>query len=134
MGTRRSRPDDRYAARLLFQFRVVGSNGKSNRRRRYEEQIRVLRASSAEAALAKAKRIGKRAEMHYRNPRGEAVRFEFVGVLDLIQLGPECEPDEVWWAMYTLLAPAERRARLIPSNQRLLRSAGWVRRNKRQGR
>ena len=56
--------------------------------------------------------------------RGESVHFEFVGVTDLLRLGVECDPDEVWWEMNRLLMPSERRDRYIPSDERLLYSAG----------
>ena len=113
----------RYAARLLFEFRVVAA-GKSNRRRRCEHQIRLIRAASARSALTQAKRRGKQAQHRYRNVRGKPVHFEFVGVTELLRLGVECDPDEVWWEMNTLLLPSERRDRYIPSDKRLLSSAG----------
>ncbi|PYM68489.1 MAG: hypothetical protein DME11_00250, partial [Candidatus Rokuibacteriota bacterium] len=72
----------RYAAKLLFQFRVV-VNGDPGARRLCEERIVVLRAPNARAALAKANARGRAARYRYRNPSGNPVFFEFVGVTDL---------------------------------------------------
>ena len=83
----------RYAAKLLFQFRV-GVDGDSGKRRLCEERIVVLEARTAKDALAKAKRKGKRGEHSHENDEGNTVHFEFIGVLELIHLGVECEDDE----------------------------------------
>jgi hypothetical protein len=45
--------------------------------------------------------------------------MEFVGVLDLIELDPECEEDEVWYEIKTSLRPMERRAKLLPADKDL---------------
>jgi hypothetical protein len=47
------------------------------------------------------------------------VRFEFVGVLDLLELGLECEADEVWYDTRQMLTPMERRESLIPPEREL---------------
>src|SRR5687767_9592560 len=87
---------DRYSVKLLFQYRVL-VNGKPNIMRTCEERMVVLRAKSAGSALSAAKRRGKSGEFQRTNPAGNKVFFEFVGVLDLLLLGPECEDDEVWY-------------------------------------
>jgi hypothetical protein len=74
--------------------------------------------------LAFAKRCGKRNETEYTNAEGGLVHFEFVGVMDLLERGAECEEDgyEVaWYDIVTLKTPFERRDRLIPENSKLLR-------------
>ena len=111
-----------YAVKMLFQFRVVGVNGQMKKRRLCEKRIRLIRATSAKDALAQAKSYGKAERHHYKNSDGETVRFEFVGVMELLHLDPECEPDEVWWEMGELLAPSERRDRFIPTDKVLLAS------------
>jgi hypothetical protein len=108
---------DRYAAKLLFQFRVV-SGRRVNRRRVCEERIVLLRAGSPKAALTMAKGRGRGEQTSYED-QGRRVFFEFVGVLDLLLLGTESEPDEVWWEFVERIRPMERRRHLIPAERSL---------------
>ena len=110
--------EQRYAAMLLFQFRVVTA-GESNKRRRCEKRLILLAAPNGQAALRLAKRRGREAQHSYFNSDGGRVRFEFVGVLDLLHLGLECEPDEVYYQLCRLTEPMERRGRLLPPESRL---------------
>src|SRR5262245_17881870 len=86
----------RYSAMLLFQFRVVTA-GVSNKRRLCEKRLILLTAPDGRAALRAAKKRGRAAQHSYLNEDGGRVRFEFVGVLDLLHLGPECESGEVYY-------------------------------------
>ena len=109
----------RFAAKLLFQFRLERGR-RSNRRRICEERIVVLHATSAAKALRMAKRRGAVSELEY--PRGNAtMHVEFVGVTDLLRLGVESEPDEVWWQLSVRESPMERKRRLVPGDPELLR-------------
>jgi hypothetical protein len=108
----------RYAAKLLFQFRVTIA-GDSGKRRICEERIIVLKAPSGRAALAKAKGRGKQSQFRYKNTDGNPVRFEFIGILDLLCLGPECEKDEVWYDIRDRLLPSERKGLIIPPEREL---------------
>ena len=110
--------DLRYAAMLLFQFRVVTA-GVSNKRRICEKRLILLTAPDGKAALRAAKRRGREAQHNYLNGDGGRVRFEFVGVLDLLHLGLECEPDEVYYQILRLQEPMERRGQLLPPESRL---------------
>ena len=94
----------RYAAKLLFQFRVT-VDGDSGKRRTCEERIVVMDAASGKAALARAKRKGKESQYRYDNSEGNPVSFEFIGVMDLLCLDPECEQDEVWYDIVERLLP-----------------------------
>jgi hypothetical protein len=123
--------DRRYAAMLLFQFRVVTGEA-SNKRRLCGKRLILLTAPDARAALRAAKQRGRKAQYHYFNSEGGQVRFEFVGVLDLLHLGDECEPDEVWYEFCRLQEPMERRERLLPSEARLQEIAGGSRRSRRR--
>jgi len=114
-----SKSRKRYAARLLFQFRVT-VNGKSSTRRVCEERIILFKEASDRRALGYAKSKGRRAENAYRNIDGNPVAFEFVGVRDMIQLGLECDQDEVWYDIKEMVGPMERRSELIPPDHRLL--------------
>lgn len=109
---------ERYAAKLLFQFRVV-TNGSANKRRLCEERIVVVRAPAAREALVLAKDIGRKAQHSYKNDNNGKVCFQFVGVLDLLHLGPECEDNEVWYDITERLRPMERRHTIVPPESRL---------------
>jgi hypothetical protein len=108
----------RYAAKLLFQFRVI-VNGDSGKRRLCEERIVVLEANPAKAALKKAKAKGKSGEHSYKNTDGNKVRFEFIGVMELLELDPACRDDEVWYDIVERVSPSERRDKLIPPEAQL---------------
>jgi hypothetical protein len=110
--------DQRYAAMLLFQFRVVTAT-VSNKRRLCEKRLILLTAPNGRTALRAAKRRGREAQHSYLNEDGGRVWFEFVGVLDLVHLGVECEPDEVYYQLCRLTEPMERRATLLPPESRL---------------
>lgn len=107
----------RYAAKLLFQFRVVRA-GCVNKRRVCEERIIHIKASSPESALKIAKKRGRDEQTSYSD-RGNKVFIEFVGVLGLIKLGVESESDEVWWELVERVRPMERRKRLVPKENTL---------------
>lgn len=108
----------RYAAKLMFQFRV-DADGDSGKRRTCEERIVVVSARNAASALAKSKRKGCSSEHDCMNSDGNRVFFEFVGVMDLLKLGPECDPDEVWYDIRERLMPMERRDTFIPAESEL---------------
>jgi uncharacterized protein DUF4288 len=122
----------RFAATLLFQFRVV-IRGDSGKRRVCEKRIINFVAQGARRALSTARKAGRAAEYRYRNLSGYQVRFEFVGLLDLMELGVECGPDEVWYDIITMVRPMERRRKLIPRAPKLnaIRSLRRARPNKR---
>jgi hypothetical protein len=108
----------RYAAKLLFQFRVV-TDGKCGKRRLCEERIISLKATSALKALNFAKRKGRLGQYQYTNCDGRSVYFEFIGVMDLLCLGLECTEDEVWYDIVKRLLPLERKDKFIPPESEL---------------
>src|SRR6266446_5390104 len=101
----------RYAAKLLFQFRVIVS-GDSGKRRLCEERIVLMKTVSGKAALSVAKRKGREGQHSYENSDGNLVRFEFIGVIELRCLDA-CDKDEVWYELVERVLPFERRAKLI---------------------
>ncbi len=109
----------RYAAKLLFQFHVA-VKGDPGKRRLCEERIINFNARSPREALRVAKLRGKRGEHAYKNTDGNKVSFQFVGVLDLMSLGIECDEDEVWYDIRERMLPMERRARIVPNDRELL--------------
>ncbi len=109
---------NRYSAKLLFQFRIdLGAD--TVKRRTCEERIILIEARSASSALAEAKRKGKQAEHDYENDEGNMVYFEFIGVMDLLCLGLECDADEVWYDIGERVSPMERRDVFIPPEHQL---------------
>ena len=116
--TKRTEQSGRYAAKLLFQFLVL-MDGSPGVRRTCEERIVTFSAVHGRVALREAKRRGRAAQHHYKNSDGNPVRFEFVGVLELLRLDPACEPDEVWYDIKERVRPMERRDSIIPPESRL---------------
>jgi hypothetical protein len=108
----------RFSAKLLFQFRVV-INNDSRKRRICEERILVINAATAKQALARAKRRGTASQYDYLNSEKNRVYFEFIGVTDLLELGWECEEDEVWYDITEKLLPSERRDKWVPPESEL---------------
>jgi hypothetical protein len=113
----------RFAAKLLFQFRV-DVDGDPGKRRLCEERIINFSARSPRDALQRAKRRGQKGEHSYKNSEGNTVTFEFVGIIDLLCLGLEAEADEVWYEIHERLLPMERRRKIIPEDKALLRRLG----------
>ena len=103
----------RYSAKLLIQFRVT-VDGIDGRLRTCEERIVVFLAKSAKHALATAKRKGVGVQHRYTNSDGNPVHIEFVGVMELLCLDPQCEPGEVWYEIRNHLLPMERADKFIP--------------------
>ena len=107
----------RYAAKLMFQYRVM-VKGSAGRRRVCEDQIIELDARSARRALYAAKRKARAKEHSYHNDHGHKVHFEFVGVMELLCLEP-CDRYEVWYEISERILPKERRSRWIPPEDEL---------------
>src|SRR5689334_8475143 len=103
---------NRYSAKLLFQFKVTVA-GREPKRRLCEERFLMFRAVSARRALAHAKRRGRESQHSYEGQGGANVRFEFVGVMELLLLGSECERDEVWYEIKRMVSPSERKDELL---------------------
>jgi hypothetical protein len=71
-----------YIATLVIAIKVEGGSDDPT----CEEQIRAIRAPSAEMAYEKAIQIGKQQETSYENMYGKTVAWEFVGLDDLDEL------------------------------------------------
>jgi hypothetical protein len=106
----------RYAAKLLFDWNPDPRTG-SRLTRLTEERIVVFAAGSATRAVAKAKRLGRGAELRYES--GHQLRF--VGILQLMELGMECAAGEVWWEFRRRRRAKERARALLPHEKAL-----WV--------
>ncbi|PTU29149.1 DUF4288 domain-containing protein [Stenotrophobium rhamnosiphilum] len=109
---------NRYAAKLLFQFRIVTS-GRTNKVRDIEERIIICAQENAELAYKYSKSYGIESEYHYKNDSGGKVFFEFIGVIDLLHLGNETTKEEVWYDIRRAVNPMERRKKLVPAKHEL---------------
>lgn len=109
----------RYSAKLLFQFRADLGEGRSDIMRRCEERIVVVQARSADSALRKVKAYAKKAEFQGEAEAGNPIFFEFIGVMDLLELGVEAGAKEVWYDIVTRKQPSERREVFIPPESHL---------------
>jgi hypothetical protein len=45
--------------------------------------------------------------------------YQFVGILELMELGIEAEEHEVWWDLYRRLLPLERSSKILPREDEL---------------
>ena len=81
----------------------------------------------SESALAKAKSIGKQGSF-----RSGGIRFQFVGILQLMELGVESGPGEVWWELSYRRRPLERREEILPREKELWVFAKPVRSDRRR--
>lgn len=84
----------------------------------------TFQSRSVKYALSRAKKMANATTHDYENANGNRVFFEFVGVVDLLYLGIECRPEEVWYDIVDRLRPMERRAKLIRSDAELLKRGG----------
>ena len=119
----RARGSARFSAKLLFQFKTCYAKGGCDRRRTCEERIISFYAENAQAALAHAKKVGRSSQTDYLNDRGDTVRFEFIGVMDLLQLGSEADTETVWYDIVERLLPFERGTRFLPTDRKLIQRA-----------
>jgi|GEM_PF-983072 len=110
---------ERYAAKLLFQWRPV-RNGISRKRRVCEERIVTFTAQSPKEALVKAKNYGKEEEFQEDEDSNNCiVCFEFVGVLELKDISLSFSEGEVWYEITEMVSPMERKSKLIPLESEL---------------
>jgi hypothetical protein len=103
----------RFAAKLLFQYQGIGRRLTATRRI-CEERIVHFRARNATEAFRIANQRGRVATNRY-----EGTHIAFIGILELLCLGIECDKDEVWYEIVERVRPLERRKRLIPPKHKL---------------
>jgi hypothetical protein len=107
-----------YSAKLLFEYFVTIS-GKAASRRLCEERLILIKSQSAERAYREATRQARESQHSYRNSSNNRVQFRFVGVMDLLHLGVECEANEVWYNIGERIRPMERRSKILPKRHDL---------------
>lgn len=108
----------RYSTKVLFQHRIV-INGDSGKRRLTEERIVLIYARTADSAYKQAISYCQDAEFRSTNEDGNPWYFEFVGILDLLELGAESDENEVWYDVRERILPMERKSVLIPNKKDL---------------
>jgi len=113
----RSLSVNRYSAKLLFQYRLEEADTEM---RRCEESTVVVKAETAKDAIRQLKKQGKARQFRYVSTEQRRIRFEFVGIMDILRLGMECEANEVWYSVYTRKQPMERRSTLVRTDSQLL--------------
>ena len=114
----------KFSAKLLFQYRVDVPGEEPRAFRMCEERMVTFQSRNVKHALSRAKKIAQATTYDFENANGDRVFFEFVGVVDLLHLGAECQPGEVWYDIVDRLRPMERRAKLIRSDSELLERGG----------
>jgi hypothetical protein len=72
-----------FIAKIVFQICIA--NGKTNNQ--FDEQWRLVEASSMEHAFAKARSIGKQQEETFLNTKQQQVNWKFVDVAEVLTMG-----------------------------------------------
>ena len=98
----RSKPNGRFAAKLLFRY---GVRGREPRRTLCEARVVVLKAETARAAWMRARQQGKQEAYSYWNAEGERVAVDFLGIMDLVDLSVLGQ-DEMWYEMFNASNPS----------------------------
>jgi hypothetical protein len=103
----------RLACKLLFQFRVIIGNSSGVFRKCEERYICIndieKDIDNVNDAIEKVFSYARKMNRTYVNPAGNKVHFEFVGVLDFILLGVECDDIEFWYDYTVRKLPMENK-------------------------
>jgi hypothetical protein len=78
-------PESRWYAAIVILKSVAGPGWDDERLT--ERQLRLVRAPSPDAAYARALVLGRQAEHEYKNEAGEEVRWRFLGLAELAEIG-----------------------------------------------
>ena len=109
---------NKYSCKLLFQWNP-SKDGKEYRKRRVcEERIYTYNAKTSEEALVKAKKLGDEGCFSQETEVGY-VDFQFVGILDLIQLIDDDDDSEVWYEIVERNIKEGKLTHLIPQEEEL---------------
>jgi hypothetical protein len=100
----------RLACKLLFQHRVM-INGKPGKFRKCEVRTVVFDCVENDLydAVDRVFAYARSQQRNYMNTAGRKVYFEFVGILDFIRLGGECDENEMWYDYVVKKEPMENR-------------------------
>jgi len=106
-----------YSAKLLFQFKRV-VRGRLRKRVLCEERVVAFKAPHPQAALARAKKLGRTAE-HGFDASGARVYFEFLGVVELRDMTVVAADGEVWYEIVERVQPRKRLRNFVPPESQL---------------
>ncbi len=119
----------RFSAKLLFQYRSGAPEDSIFRI--CEERIVTFNGNSPSAAYRTALTLGKKGQSSHINNEGIRVYIEFIGLIDMMELGMECEDYDVWYEIKTMRCPMERKSNIIPRREDLSIFGGKGTRTKR---
>jgi hypothetical protein len=74
---------NKYIAKIVLQ--IVSGNGQH--KPQFDEQLHLIEAKDEKEALKKARERGKSEEDHFPNEKNETVRWKFIDVVDLLEMG-----------------------------------------------
>jgi hypothetical protein len=107
----------KFAVFLLFQFQTI-KNDTINKKRICEERIYHIESETSELAYTKAKEIGIKEEFSYIENNIQ-VHFQFIGIIELIELSIYDDKNLVWSNFIEKVNPMERKNRIIPLKNKL---------------
>ena len=81
-----------YLAKLVY--RIICGSGQHTAQ--FDEQLRLIEATTKSEAFQKAIAIGRDEEVHFRNEKGEGVQWKFIDVSDLYRLNEVVDGTEVY--------------------------------------
>jgi len=81
-----------YLTKIVFQI-ICGDGDHTPQ---FDEQLRLISASSKEAAISKAQHIGKREEETFYNRKQQLVRWEFINVSEIYKISALIDGAEIY--------------------------------------
>ncbi len=107
-----------YLAKMVFQ--IICGNGKHTAQ--FEEQLRLIHAADASAAVEKATALGRQEEQPFLNHTQQTICWKLIAVTDVYPFTAELDGAEI----YSRISEEEQPASFIHSMQ--LRSADAAKR------
>ena len=81
-----------YLTKIVFQI-ICGDGDHTPQ---FDEQLRLISASSKEAAFSKAQHIGKREEETFYNRKQQLVRWQFINVSEIYKISELIDGAEIY--------------------------------------
>jgi hypothetical protein len=82
-----------YIAKIVF--RIVSGDGKHQPQ--FDEQLRLIEADNEKTAFQKARNIGQQEQDSFPNAFSQVVKWEFIDVAELNQLGELTDGAELYY-------------------------------------
>lgn len=103
-----------------LQFLVLVDDGKPRKKNMWCDSVVVFRARNLKHARARALRLGRAEEVSYKNYKDERIRWAFVGVDTIDEVGGKVDGAEVWARMYTKVSdkPVSPQQRFRPAKSK----------------